>query len=308
MSWFSHYIQPFIFLIFPLIIAVIISLIGIFAKLTIAHLFFNQYFFILINIPIIYGIYPAFQSTKKFYEKRGYANVVLEYEFIKKFLLVSIPLVIIFNIYIDFNPFNLFLSYNTSIEDTPTEAYPQNFSQNLGLSINASFLWAAVKGILTYVTIAGLIRIVTQIAKKEFRFYFTKGYCKIISEKKDNFEKLKYLFPLIKSYNKYLERNLKIKINDIKKIYSIILYKDTNQQLEIINSICILLEGDRLKLARYLSSFQKVPDSELYIKESIFQQLKVIGVFLAAAIPIIISIIQLTIEILKLLSLPPTSP
>lgn len=156
-----------------------------------------------------------------------------------------------------------------------------------------------IKIILTYVTIAALIRIITQIAKKGYRFYFAKAYCQIISEKRNNFEKIEYLFPLINSYNKYLQRNLKVEINNIKKIYSIILYKDINQQWEIIKSICTTLDGDRLKLAQYLSSLLKIPDSDFYIKKSLFQHLKIIGAFLAAAIPIIISIIQLIIEINK---------
>ena len=40
---------------------------------------------------------------------------------------------------------------------------------------------------------------------------------------------MKYLFSLLRSYNKYLQRNLKIKINDINKIYSIILSKDIKE-------------------------------------------------------------------------------
>ena len=247
----------------------------------------------MINVSILYGIYPALNKTEKFYRKRGYVNVVLEYGFVKKFLFVTIPLVIIFNIFSDFNPFLDLIFSENSYE--ATEAYPPNFSRNL----HFGFLWMGIKIILTYVTIAALIRIITQIAKKDYRFYFAKAYCQIISEKRNNFEKIEYLFPLINSYNKYLQRNLKVEINNIKKIYSIILYKDINQQWEIIKSICTTLDGDRLKLAQYLSSLLKIPDSDFYIKKSLFQHLKIIGAFLAAAIPIIISIIQLIIEINK---------
>jgi hypothetical protein len=61
----------------------------------------------------------------------------------------------------------------------------------------------------------------------------------------------------------------------------------------------IFLRGDSLNLAKYLYSFQQIPDSEYYIKESFIQQLKVIRVFLPAAIPIIISVIQSIIQIPK---------
>lgn len=110
---------------------------------------------------------------------------------------------------------------------------------------------------------------------------------------------MKYIFPLLSSYNQYLERHLKIKINDINKIYSIILSKDIKERDQITKSVCNSLQGEKLDLAKYLLSLQQIPDSEYYIKESLIHQLKVIGVFLAAAIPIIISVIQSIIEMFK---------
>ena len=92
------------------------------------------------------------------------------------------------------------------------------------------------------------------MGKKEFRFYFAKACCKIISEKEKDSEKIKYLELLLESYNKYLQRNLKIAINDLSGIYSIILYKDIQERNQIIDAVCNSLESDKLNLARYLSS------------------------------------------------------
>ena len=251
----------------------------------------------------IYGLHPAFVRTEKFFSKRGYENVVLEYEFIKKLLfiiiiLLAIVLIILYS--------NLFYQNNTLTNNTLTNnTLTNNTLTNNTLTNNTLTIFDMLKekpslksslivfsSILAYIAIAAILRITTQNLKREFRFYFAKACCKIISGKNDEVEKMKYLFLLLSSYNKYLQRNLKIEINDIKKIYSIILSKETNQQIEIIRSICASLEGDRLKLARYLSSLQKIPDSEFYIKESLFQQLKTVGAFLVAVITIIISIIQ----------------
>ena len=245
----------------------------------------------------IYGLHPAFIRTEKFFSKRGYENVVLEYEFIKKLLfviiiLLTIALIILYS--------NLFYQNHTVTNNTLTNHTLTNNTLTIldilreKPSLNSSLI--VFSSILAYISIAAILRITTQNLKRDFRFYFAKGCCKIISHKNEEVEKMKYLFLLLSSYNKYLQRNLKIQINDIKKIYSIILYKDKNQQIEIMESICAALEEDRLKLARYLSSLQKIPDSEFYVKESLFQQLKIIGVFLVAAIPIIISIIH-TIKI-----------
>src|SRR5215203_205677 len=43
----------------------------------------------------IYGLHPAIIRTEKFFSKRGYENVVLEYEFIQKLLFVIIILLAI---------------------------------------------------------------------------------------------------------------------------------------------------------------------------------------------------------------------
>jgi hypothetical protein len=256
----------------------------------------------------IYGLHPAFIRTEKFFSKRGYDNVVLEYEFVKKLLFVIVILLAIVLIILYSNLFyqNNTLTNNTSTNNTLTNnnltvsnMLREKPSLNPSLivfdmlrekpSLNPSLI--VFSTILTYIAIAAILRIATQNLKREFRFYFAKGCCKIMSNKNDKVEKIKYLFLLLSSYNKYLQRNLKIEINDIKKIYSIILSRETNQQIEIIESICVSLEGDKLKLARYLFLLQNIPDSEFYIKVSLFEQLKPIGAFLGAIITIIISII-----------------
>ena len=306
LSRFAGKKKALLFLILPLIlISSIIFLLGLTGNIIFLNLLEYEFIKKLRNVGIpgllsigiptfivyisswIYGLYPAFVRTERFFIKRGYENVVLEYEFIKRLLfviiiLLTIVLIILYS--------NLFYHNNTLTNNTLTilDILREKPSLNSSLIVFSS--------ILGYIAIAAILRITTQNLKREFRFYFAKACGKIILDKNDEVEKMKYLFLLLSSYNIYLQRNLKIEINDIKKIYSIILHKDTNQQFEIIKSICASLEGDRLQLARYLSSIQKTPDSEFYIKESLFQQFKIIGVFLAAAIPIIISIIN-TIKI-----------
>lgn len=114
-----------------------------------------------------------------------------------------------------------------------------------------------------------------------------------MSEEKDELEKMKYLQLLLESYNRYLKRNLKVGINNIDKIYSIIMAKDVVERNQIISLLCNTLEGDRLNLAKFLLTIHKIPDSEFYIKESYLQQLKPMGIALATAIPIIISFLGL---------------
>jgi len=145
------------------------------------------------------------------------------------------------------------------------------------------------------VVIGALLRVLTQIIKSEFRLYLAKGYCIVASEKQeDDLDKLKYLFSSLDSYNKYLLRRMEFGIKNIDKIYSDIIYADAKKKDEIIRSICQYLAGDRLKLAVYLSTLFKVPDTQqIFVKETLLQKLRMIGAFLVAAIPIVVSIIQL---------------
>lgn len=79
-----------------------------------------------------------------------------------------------------------------------------------------------------------------------------------------------------------------------------ILFKDTEKQTQIIQTICHLLNNDELSLAKYLSTIYAIPDSEFYVKITIFSDLKLITTIIVTIIPLIISIIQLTIEINKI--------
>ena len=258
-------LQPFIFLIFPLIISLIIIIIAV--PINFAFVYLLTIPFLFSFAAIVWGIYPALVTTEKFFDKKGYSNVVLEYRVLKNFLLILIPLTILNNLFLILGSPNIELS---------------------GYFYNSLLQILLLNNVL-----AAFIRIITQVVKKDFRFYFAKGFCKIILDKNDEFEKMKFLFHLLNSYDKYLQRNLKIKINDINKIYSIVLSKDIEERDQITKAICNSLQGNKFNLAKYLSSLQQIPNSEFYIKESLIQELKAIGVFLAAAIPIIISIIQI---------------
>jgi len=243
---------------------------------SVGEFWINEYFGYYIVVPMflglvcapIYGITPAFIKTEKIFQ-RHYTRVVFEFQFLKKFLFISIVFLIGMIIH------NLVL---------PHQYYP--FVQ-FDFRMSAAFMV-----IVGLVTLGGILRFLTQVRKKEFRFYFAKACCKIMAEKKEDFEKLRYLDLLLESYSRYLHRKLKVIINDLSGIYSIILLKEDDERDQIISEICKFLNTDKMSLARYLSSLYKVPDSKFYSKESLFQQLKLPGTIVVAAVPIIISIIQ----------------
>ena len=90
------------------------------------------------------------------------------------------------------------------------------------------------------VVIGALLRLSTQVIKKEFRFYLAKGYCIVASKKgESDLDRMKYLLSSLDSYNKYLLRKIKFGIKNINKIYSdIIIHTDEKKKDEIISLIC----------------------------------------------------------------------
>ena len=127
---------------------------------------------------------------------------------------------------------------------------------------------------------------------KEFRYYLAKGYCVTAAKKEDEFDKANYLSATLDSYKEStVRRRTQIEIKDIKRIYAMFLAADLKEKNQIIKMVCESLEGDRLGLARYLSSTYNPSDSEFFVDESIIQKMKAVGTFLAA-IPIIVSIIE----------------
>ena len=100
------------------------------------------------------------------------------------------------------------------------------------------------------VAIGVVLRIATQVTKKEFMLYLAKGYCMIASRKEDNLDKMKCLFLSLDSYNKYLLRNVKLGVKNINKIYSLIISTDSKKKDEMINSICKCLAGDSLEKSK----------------------------------------------------------
>lgn len=273
---------PLIFLVLPLIVGGILALLTVNVNnylYGLSTFFITSYFLVVIAydlfIVIAYGIYPLFLKTGKLFPKQGYANVIFEYQFLKKLLFVTLPFMVFYIYY-----------FYSEISN--------NEGDTLYYSVSHTVTYYA--NIVVLVPTSAFLIILIQSGKKDFRFYFAKGCCKIISEKEDDLEKMRYLRLLFGSYDAYLKRTLKAGIDE-KRIYSIILYENTKERNNIINSICQSLEGDKLDLAKYLSSIHKVPKAEFYIQETFLQQLKPIGLILATAIPIIISVVTLLMEV-----------
>jgi len=230
----------------------------------------------------IYGLYPAAFSSKKYFEKSGFQNIIIEFQYVKKILYVEVTilsvsaLISIIILYIPL-PF-------------PSPYTPLELNNIIVLPIMFVMLFSSV---------GGMLRINSQIAKKEFRWLFAKACFRMSSENADDLEKIHYMMFGLSSYNKYLRRHLKYQIQEkyILMIYSNFMRMNVGEKNEIINSLMKAFEDNKSAPVGCLSNILKVPlTEELLSRESLVDKLKGPSAALVAGIPIIVSIIELVIR------------
>jgi hypothetical protein len=250
-------------------------------KLSSLILLFFQYAAILFLV-IIYPIYPYIYSKESRFEKRGFENMVVEYESIKNILYFSLPLLII--------GFPLLVIGRIPSISCITCAMHFTADPN-------------IRQILIPLVVIGassLLKTVCMFMKKEHRYYFAKGCFMFLVNEEDEGSKMKYLDLMLDSYNKYLQASVKFRIKDMNKIYTKLSYESIIKKvnLEYYSPISKAFGGDTLDLFRFLSTkFFKDQDTDQFlIKESfnemLRRKLKQVGSLFAAAIPIAISLYQ----------------
>jgi hypothetical protein len=208
------------------------------------------------------------------YLKQNLEQAVIEFETVKK--IIPLILLIVVGLFIIFRYISL---------------DPSSFDLVAILSKDI-LLGIGVASILMY----GLI-----ILKKEFRFYFAKTCFVSALNQKDTFRQMYYYGLGLQEYNKYLKRHLKRQIKDIDKIFSKMSLLDNDGRTRLIHSLSDSFEtgADKLKPIRSISTeLMKSKDTEsALVPESLKSHLKVIGTFLAASIPIVVSVITLYMTI-----------
>ena len=232
------------------------------------------YFFIIISYLLLvflanltYGLYAIRYAHDNYVTGKNYWKRIVEFEFIKKTLLIGLPILFVSEVLLlYFYYFHSFLNY---------------------------YLLITLSAFTISLFFGGVIRILVQVMKKDFRYYFAKGSCKFALEMHGDIQKIKYLFLAIDSYNSYLGRNTKYRIKDIQKVHSILLFADNKDELlkSIYNTF--INDDKKLKLAEYLAELSYTPNIDFLVKERLIQKLRSVVTFFAAAIPIAISVIQL---------------
>jgi hypothetical protein len=221
----------------------------------------------ILSFIFIYSLSPLFISTKKVLGIIGTTNYLIEFELLKKLIFAGLPLLIV----------ALTLSL---------------------LNVQRSFLFPLFF-LVTIIISSVLLRLFSNVIKRDYRFYYAKACFCAVSTKVEETDKINCIVKALNSYNKYLKRNIKLQISNIKNIYSKILIDPTIEQNEFVISISRAFESnDKFQPLRNMLNFLDTQNSERFlIEESIWDKTKEIGTFLVAVVPVLISIVELFIKI-----------
>jgi hypothetical protein len=108
---------------------------------------------------------------------------------------------------------------------------------------------------------------------EEFNYYFAKACFKIILEKEDAVEKIRYLILGISYYDKFLRKNLRTRIRDVEEIYSRLLSDPTLDRDKTTQLITEAFESDdKLKAIACLSSILTDVKKEQFLVKAQFGQ------------------------------------
>ena len=201
---------------------------------------------------------------------RGYKKAVREYELVKKALDIAVPLLIAFTVLNVIHDFDY--SNAKDLKTGPTNRELEGTASTLQHQIHqASTIlhphidtFKYVNTLLVLIVIAGILKVVFAIARKEFRLYFARGCFRIIQEKDDEVEKMKYFVKGLNSYNLYLRRQIKLQIDDLKSVYSKIASSSSDLKNDSINKISydfvnLSMEHNTLEPIRYLYRLMDIP-------------------------------------------------
>jgi hypothetical protein len=176
---------------------------------------------LLVAIFAVYILYDARLSSEKYFNKKDPEKLVHEFGFLKKILygeiaafllcltaLVIVPLV---------------------MPSAPLTAH--NYFESRGFIEDDIFF-------STIFAIGGTIgKIASLVSRKEFSFYFARGCFIILEKEEDGHENVRYFIAGLNSYNKYLLKNMKLNIGDMKQIYSKFFCAEASEKTEVIKAL-----------------------------------------------------------------------
>ena len=191
----------------------------------------------------LFSVFPSVFPVEKFFKIRGNANVVIEYQILRKILFAATIVLVFFIVFL------LVLSFWI-------EAYLRqpNFIVNIS-GIDLLFIYDDIYSIifiLPAVPIFILLKLLLEHARKRFRFYYAKACFEIVNKSGNEADKAEYFLLGLEWYNKLVKRVTKGGI-DIETIYSKIISHSPLSNNILLNIIVDLFyNGDELRPMRHM--------------------------------------------------------
>jgi hypothetical protein len=204
--------------------------------------------FLIIQIIVSYSYALKGPYSIEKYLKQGLELVVIEFETVKKVILIillvnllsNVIIVVFFNAYI--GVVSGAIIGNVPAMGTikfPTVAF-------VSLAISAQFMYMGIASLVMY----GLL-----ISKREFRFYLSKACFMSALNRKDTVKQMYYFGLGLQEYDRYLKRHLKHQIKDTDLIFSQMSLLDNDARAKVVHltSNSFEIETDKLKPLKYIS-------------------------------------------------------
>jgi hypothetical protein len=245
---------------------------------------------IFIAYPLYTYVYPyVCRKCHKPYFK----DIVIEFEFIKKILWIAIPLTFIF--------YYIIPVQNLHFLGIPIPRPPWDHDIGPYMAYVYRHLQPVIDvlSLLQLMTSAGLIKMAFLLARKEFTLDYARGCIQLLSKKKDEVEKMKYLMTGLSSYNKYIRKRLKVSINFF-EIYSKIINSPTNERSSSIQQICTAFEGNKLEVISQLSTFFSLSKEQFLTEDSFRNKLQLWGTDIGWLVSAIIGIIGAIVSVVTI--------
>jgi hypothetical protein len=141
---------------------------------------------------------------------------------------------------------------------------------------------------------ATLFRIIVQVVRRDFRYYFAKSCFRISVENHDKIQSMRYLIEGLNSYDKYLKRRFDFQIKDLMDVQQKIAFTDPHVKDKLLKSLSEET-SNKLDLIGKLSDFLYLiyPEDLLEVQQFKVKIAQTIPIVAAVIIPIIVAIIQL---------------
>jgi hypothetical protein len=227
-----------------------------------------------LSVTLLYGFYPLKYHHDDYFKKKGHRNSIAEYGFVKNVLYVGLPLMVFFaSIY-----------YILSIRGLTTTV-------NLGPLLQVVYFPQVS---LQYSVTAGALWMLSQLIRKEFRYYLAKAYIKSALDSDDDSKKLNLLIIAVNSYNKYLVRFLQIQINVLRLCDALVVKSNELIDGHIKSLSESFDDRDKLMPARRISQIMNMNSSEeFFAKQSFSTVIITWGTLIGTILTIAVSIFQL---------------